>query len=148
MPERDKPTGTPRRQLKGHLQTICTNCEESLGGQPKVFQGVILCVRCHKITTHMLERAKMEVNAILITYVESLRVACLRKQMRPPIIPRDVSMPPSELKRAMQNLGGSFANSARQTESRSGVRPLRGENNGADGEVPRGAGPQAVPGRG
>jgi len=149
MSTRTEPGTTKPKEIKGHTTTLCTNCKESLGTEPKAFKGVIICVKCHKIVAHLSEKARRQYESYLLVYFETLRVALVKGQLNLPVLPGEQEMPKSELLKAMRDLGGRNES---QTKTRSDgegpVHPLSGGTPDRHGAVSGGGHPSALRGRG
>lgn len=143
-------SGTSKpKELMGYTATLCTNCKESLGTEPKAFKGVIICVRCHKIVAHLSEKARRQYESYLLVYFETLRVALVKGQLNLPVLPSEQEMPKSELLKAMRDLGGRNEEQHKtRSDSEGPVHPLSGGAPDRHGAIPGGGRPSALRRRG
>lgn len=130
-------SGEPEpRDLKNSRSPACINCKERVGDHPKAFQGVIICMKCHRIVTHLADKARKQYQACLFTYFEVLRVALVKGQLDLPQIPKEADMPMEAFAKAMEEMGGRIANDSKKTSGENKVRPLRSGEAGEHGAVP------------
>jgi hypothetical protein len=134
--------------MRSRRQLYCTNCKE---GMPKqfVFQGVVICEKCHTIVTRAVERAQTELKMLFLTYTDMLRQALVEGKMNFPVLPKGTRMPRSEMEAALQKaasrIGGDDAQ-GQETEGEGGLSIMRGFEVGPDGEVQRRRHPATLPG--
>jgi len=137
--------------VKSRYQTTCTNCNAPLPKQ-FVFQGVVICEKCHKIVSHLVQRARKELEMFFLTYTDMLRVALLKGEMNFPVLPKTKRMPGNEMQRAIYEMlskMGAGDEAERSAPNSEGALPeLQGDQTRADGEVPTGGHLAAVPGWG
>lgn len=126
-------------------QGTCTNCKEPLGDTTRVFQGVIICDTCFKIVSHTIERAKKELQMVFLTYTDTLRVALVKGELRPPVMP-ETEVTREQFFGAVAQVGARHAQF--KAKGRSKLRPLRDASQHPAGQAPGGSGNPAVPGRG
>lgn len=89
--------------MKSRYQTACTNCKAPLPKQ-FVFQGVVICERCHKIVSHLVQRSRKELEMLFLTYTDMLRVALIKGEMNFPVLPKSKRMPGNEMQRALHEM--------------------------------------------
>lgn len=148
MSERTEPGVPKQRDLRDSRTPPCTNCKEHVGEFPKAFQGVIICVKCHRIVTHLADKARKQYEAYLLTYFDVLRVALVKGQLDLPQIPKEANMPMNDFAKAMREMGGRIANEASTKASEGPVRTLQGGEAGGHGTVPGRRRIEALPWRG
>lgn len=126
----------------------CVNCGNQIG-QQFVFQGVIVCGDCYKIATHYLQRTQTELQMLVTTYIEMLRVALIKGQLRPPKLPPG-ECPRRQLTKAFQQLAEEInANAAAEASPSDGtVQGVRSEAEDTRRELRVGPGAEALRGRG
>ena len=117
--------------MKSGYQGTCTNYGEQLK-QQYVFQGVIVCSDCYKIVSHTVAKVKKELQMLFLTYTDMLRVALVRGEMRPAVLPKDSPQGTSreDFISAIKDLGAKHGNALQRAVSQSDLPPLQsGENN-------------------
>ena len=95
------------------MNVTCTNCSKILSIPEDImtFQSVVCCPDCHKIVTTSYARAERLVGNVLSLYVESLRLALIKKQANLPKLPVG-DMPIGDLAASMDMLRTLDANNA------------------------------------
>ena len=73
---------------KPSKQGTCINCDGALLASPKVFQGLVICDTCNKIVEHRLKKVRAELQMVFQTYLETIRIALIKKQMHLPTLPK------------------------------------------------------------
>jgi len=133
--------------MKSHYQVACTNCRAPLTEQ-HVFQGVIICSDCYKIVSHAVQRTKKELHMLFLTYTDMLRVALVKGELRPPVLPSTNAkkgMPMDEFAAAFKSLGDLHGQGQRpEAGGESGVHPLRDGTQDQDRQARAGADNAAV----
>lgn len=116
--------------MKSGRQNVCTNCKSVLK-QQHVFQGVIVCEDCFKMVSHTIEKTKKELSMLFLVYTDIVRAALVKGEFRPPTMPPDGRMAPSELSKALQQVGQRRHDASKTTEEsgRGSVHPLRSNEN-------------------
>jgi len=107
---------------------ICINCGCVIG-QQFLFQGVVVCGDCYKIASHYLQRTKTELQMLVQTYMEMLRVALIKGQLRPPRLPAG-ELPRRQFTKAFQQLLEEITDADRAKKTTNGdgtVQGLRSE---------------------
>lgn len=133
--------------MKSQFQGTCANCEKPLE-QQHVFQGVIICVDCHKLVSHALQRTQAELKMLFTVYTDMIRAALVQGKFRPPpAVPAGQAMPPMELSRAFDRLANRVGGNDAPTTSKGEVPELRDGEGHPDGEVQGGGDPDALSGR-
>lgn len=135
MSERTEPGVPKQRDLKDR-SPACTNCKEHVGDSPRAFQGVIICTKCHRIVTHLADKARKQYQACLFTYFEVLRVTLVKGQLDLPQMPKEADMPMGAFAKAMEEMGGRIANDSKKAASEDPVRALQGGEADGHGAVP------------
>lgn len=121
--------------MKSRYQGTCMNCKERLE-QQHVFQGVIICENCFKMVSHTIERTKKELHMLFLVYTDMIRAALVKGEFRPSPLPPDGRMRPSELSKALQEMGRKRdATQEAKATGDGAVRPLRREEDRPDGAV-------------
>jgi hypothetical protein len=69
---------------------------------PHIFQGVTVCPTCYQVASHCLQRAKNELHMLFTAYVEMIRVALVKGELRLPAMPQETTMPLTELSKAIR----------------------------------------------
>jgi len=125
----------------------CINCGNNMDRQ-FIFQGVVVCGDCYKIASHYLQRTKTELQMLVQTYMEMLRVALIKGQLRPPRLPEG-ELPRRQFTKAFQQLLEEVdANhTEKATPSDSAVPAVRSQEADTRRELRTGSDAQAVPGR-
>ena len=136
--------------MKSRRKLYCTNCKE---GMPKqyVFQGVIICEKCHAIVSRCVERARRELEMLFLTYTDMMRVALVKGEMNFPSLPKGTRMPRGAMEAALQEAAkriGGMNGEGPATEGQGAVHPLRGSEVDSSGKVPDRGHSAAVPRRG
>lgn len=75
------------------MTETCMNCRRAIEGKPSVFQGVVICSDCFMIVSHVVKRAQTELRLLFLTYTDLLRVALVKGELRPPVLPDGKTMP-------------------------------------------------------
>ena len=114
----------------------CINC----GGvvdRSFSWQGLIICEDCFKIVSHVIEKTKREMQQVFLLYTDMVRVALIKGELRPPILPKEKQMPPSvfqdALKHAAERLGERYGTKAKQSYSGSSMPEVCDAPQGGDG---------------
>lgn len=130
----------------------CINCG---GTTDRSFswQGLIICEECFKIVSHVIEKTKREMQQVFLLYTDMVRVALIKGELRPPVLPKEKTMPANvfqeALKRAAERLGEKHGTKAKRSDSDSSVSEVRDAPQGDDGVSVQGGVPDApVSGRG
>lgn len=97
----------------------CRNCGKDAS---YTYQGMQICADCYKIVTSALKKARTELEMVFTLYVDSLRVAIVKGELRPPRLPPPGQMPTSALVASIRDIQENL-NVGRD----SGVHPLRVE---------------------
>jgi hypothetical protein len=132
--------------MKSRRSLYCTNCKQ---GMPKqyVFQGVVICEKCHTIVTRCVEKAQTELRMLFLTYTDMLRQALVKGEMNFPVLPKGARMPQGEMEAALQKaasrIGGLDAKGL-ATEGDGKVPMVRGNEDDPNGEVQRRGHPKSV----
>jgi len=102
---------------------ICVNCHEKEAVNS--FQGVLVCGDCFKIAAHSVGRAKKELAQIMMVYLDMIRIALVKGELRPPVLPEGGAMPLTEFKAGMRTVLERMKQDAKEAEEAEG-----------EGEVP------------
>lgn len=105
--------------------SACMNCKKKIDGAPSVFQGVIICQDCFTLVNHVINRTKNELKLLFLTYTDMLRVALIRGELRPPVLPKDKTMPKEALLNSLSQLREELRDRSKIQASEGEVRPLR-----------------------
>lgn len=136
--------------MKSRYQTACTNCKAPLP-QQFVFQGVVICERCHKIVSHLVQRSRKELEMLFLTYTDMLRVALVKGEMNFPVLPKSKRMPGNEMQRAMHEMalkiGEEHEGDRPEVEGDHPLSALWRATTDLDGAVQGGGRPSALPRR-
>lgn len=118
----------------------CLNCGRTLGSPAKTFQGILICDDCYKIVSHYIQRTKNEMSMLYLVYVDMLRVALVKGELRPPkAVPGNEEMHPLELtqafKRMAEKFGGLHGKATEGSNGKLAVSDVRTDESDSDGEV-------------
>lgn len=102
----------------------CINCGCMIGRQ-FVFQGVVVCGDCYKIANHYLHRTKAELQMLVQTYMEMLRVALIQGKLHPPRMPAG-EVPRRQFTKAFQQLLEEITNADRTKKATDGDGTVQG----------------------
>jgi hypothetical protein len=108
------------------------NCSAPLKEQ-QLFQGVLVCADCKKMATHFLQKAKNEAHMLVVAYADMLRVALIKGQLRPPVLPKEPVMPKRDLADALKAMVERIEgpNGDRSRESKVAVSGVRVDDGSA-----------------
>ena len=125
-----------KQPLKSYRANACMNCKAELKEQA-LFQGVLVCPDCKTMAAHFLNKAKKEMHMLMVAYADMVRVALIKGQLRPPVLPKEPTMPKRDLadalKAMVERLEGP--NASRSRESKSAVPVVPVDNDGRSATV-------------
>jgi hypothetical protein len=124
---------------------ICVNCREREA--VITFQGVLVCSDCFKIATHSVDRAKKELAQLMMVYLDMVRIALVKGELRPPVLPEERTMPLTEFKAGMRTVLERMKQDAKEAGQAKGegeVPELRNDPHHSERAVQSGTGDPAV----
>jgi len=118
-----RPESEGVKSIKTGRRHKCINpkCDNPLKTPPHLFQNLPVCPVCNRLLERHMHNAKRDLKNILVTYINMLREGVLQGTIDFPELPKERTMPASELGRAMQNVRRQHGTSNQRTDSSSRV---------------------------
>lgn len=102
----------------------CINCGEEIT-RTHVWQGIQICSNCFKIVSHTIAKTKKEMQQVFLLYTDMIRVALIKGELRPPVLPDTKTMPPDifkdALKKAIDRVGVKHGKETKPSNSNSAM---------------------------
>lgn len=115
----------------------CVNCGDEID-RPHVWQGVTICENCFKIVSHVIKKTKEEMQQVFLLYTDMLRVALVKGELRPPVLPKGKQMPQDvfrdALKGVAEKLGARDGTQTKPSNGNGRVPVVRDEAQGDDAD--------------
>lgn len=115
----------------------CINCGDKID-RPHVWQGVTICENCFKIVSHVIKKTKEEMQQVFLLYTDMIRVALIKGELRPPVLPKTKHMPQDvfrdALKGVAEKLGAKHGTETKQPPGNGGVPRVRDGAQGDDAD--------------